>query len=89
MFVQSVPQTNQNRTEQTEPLIARPIPEYPWQQVAIDLFEVNGKNFIVQCDRYSRFIEVSHLATTTARAVILKIKNSFTKFGIAQEIIDR
>ena len=78
--------TNQPK-QKTEPLIARPIPEYPWQQVAIDLFEVNGKNFIVQCDRYSRFIEVSHLATTTARAVILKIKNSFTKFGIAQEIL--
>ena len=77
--------TNRNKQPQP-PLITRPLPEYPWQRIGADLFEVNNKHFLVIVDMYSRFIEISYLTTTTATNVIAKIKNSFARFGKVQEL---
>ena len=78
--------TNQSKSRK-EPLITRPLPEYPWHTIAVDLFEVQGKQYIAQMDTYSRFIEIAYLPVTTADAVIAKIKNSFARFGIAQQLL--
>ena len=85
--VSKCPECITKQSRQTkQPLITRPLPDYPWQRIAVDLFELNGKHFMVQVDTFSRFLEISYLPTTSSAAVIAKIKNSFARFGTAQEV---
>ena len=86
--VSKCPECITKQSKQAEqPLITRPLPDYPWQRIAVDLFELNGKHFMVQVDTFSRFPEILYLPTTSSTAVIAKIKNSFARFGVAQEIL--
>ena len=41
-----------------EPLICHQIPSRPWEKIAVDLFELNGREFMVTVDYYSSFFEV-------------------------------
>jgi len=78
---------NKQTKQHKEPLTTTPLPEYPWQRIGVDLFESNRRQYLVQIDYYSRFVEVSYMPSTTAAAVIGKIKTSFARFGIPQEVI--
>jgi hypothetical protein len=40
-----------------EPLVPRGILDYPWQNVATDLFTLNGQDYIVVVDYFSRYFE--------------------------------
>ena len=74
--VSSCPQCITNQSRQIkQPLITRPLPDYPWQRIAVDLFEINGRHLLVQVDTYSRFLEISYLPTTSSAAVIAKMTN--------------
>ncbi|XP_038052810.1 uncharacterized protein K02A2.6-like [Patiria miniata] len=76
-------QTKQS-AQRAEPLISTPLPERPWQRLACDLAEVNGRHYIVLVDYSSRWIEVHHLKTTTPWAVINFLKATF---GIPEVIV--
>ena len=73
--------------QRNQPLCPSPLPQYPWQKIGVDLFEHNRRHFLIQIDYYSRFIEISHMTTTTTAAVVAKIQNSASRFGIPQEIV--
>ena len=68
--------------QQKEPMALREIPDRPWQTVAADLFEHAGKEYIILVDYYSDFFEIEHLPTTTAQAVIKKLRGQFVRCGI-------
>ena len=42
------------------------LPEYPWQVLATDLFELKGDHYLLISDYFSRYLEVVRLATTTS-----------------------
>ena len=46
------------------------------EQIGVDLFEINDRNYLVTVDYYSKFLEVDYLSTTTktTRQVITKLK---------------
>ena len=46
---------------QKEPMLNRPIPTRPFQMVAVDLFECDGKHYLSLQDYYRRYIEVERL----------------------------
>lgn len=37
----------QKRISEVEPMIESELPDYPWQRVAVGLFEINGKHYFV------------------------------------------
>ena len=51
----------QRYSNNKEPLQPHPIPNYPWQVVATELFEWDNKNFLLVSDFNSRLFEEAKL----------------------------
>lgn len=73
------------RTQRKEPMKSTPLPDRPWQRVAINICENKGQMYLIVSD-YSRFIEILHLPTTTTGQVINRLKATFARFGIPEQI---
>ena len=69
-----------------EPMMPTPLPEYPWQVIGSDLFEVKGSHYLLIVDYFSRFPEIVKLYSITSTAIISAFKSVFSRFGI-QEIL--
>ena len=72
---------------QKEPMMSSPIPQYPYQVVSSDCFEVDGTHFVVIVDHYSDFISVKELPDLTSRALIETFKENFSMHGIPSLLI--
>ena len=57
-FVSLCSHCAEQKPKRREPMMPTPIPQGPWQRVGVDLFFYKGKNYLVMCDYYSRWIEV-------------------------------
>ena len=55
-------------------LMRHEVPSRPWEQIGVDLFELNKKEFMVTVDNYSNFWEINRLTSTTSAVIILKLK---------------
>ncbi|XP_031427422.1 uncharacterized protein K02A2.6-like [Clupea harengus] len=71
----------------TEPLMTTPLPSRPWERLAADLFEWKKGQYFVVIDYYSRYIEVANLTSTSATAVIKKIKAIFSRHGVPDTLV--
>lgn len=74
-------------SHQKESLIPHEIPSRPWEQVAVDLFELNKKEYMITLDYYSNLWEIDRLTSTTSSAVVLKLKNHFARYGCPDRLI--
>ena len=70
-----------------EPMICSQLPDYPWQKIGTDLFEIKGVTYLLVVDYFSRYPEVIRLTTTTSHSVIVALKSLFARYGIPQEIV--
>lgn len=68
-------------------MICNEVLSRPWERVAIDLFQLEHKDYIVTVDCYSNFFEIDQLSTKTAKAVIRKVKAHFARHGIPDQVI--
>ena len=73
-------------TSRPEPLMPTPLPDYPWQSVAMDLFMLNGANYVLIVDYFSRYPEVIKLKSTSSKAVIEAVKAVFSRHGIPETV---
>ena len=73
-FIKECPTCQQTIPPQNEPLLPTPLPDHPWEKLAIDLFHHNGINYILLVDYYSRYVEVQKLSNTTSAGVISFLK---------------
>ena len=85
-FVSSCPECARVAKQPKEPLIPSPLPNYPWQRVAADLFHLKGEEYIVVVDYFSRFPEVKKLKATTSQSIINVLKTMFSRYGIPEEL---
>ena len=60
---------------------------YPWEKCGVDIFELNGKMYLVVVDYFSFFFEIDVLTTTTASNVIHCMKKHFARYGIPKVIV--
>ena len=68
-----------------EPLLPTPVPEGPWEHVAMDLFDCLGSKWLICVDYYSEFFEIERLDHGThGSAVIRQAKKWFCTHGIPQ-----
>ena len=75
------------RQNKAEPLISSVLPERPWQNTCIDLFELNGKKYLIVVDYFSRYPEIALLNSTTSTNVITHMKSCFARHGIPDIVI--
>ena len=73
--------------QQRQPLMSYPIPTHPWQLVASDCFEINGRHYVVLVDIYPDFIELSQLPDLSSNALIKAIKPVFATHGAPATLI--
>ncbi|KAL5017694.1 hypothetical protein ScPMuIL_005222, partial [Solemya velum] len=72
---------------QKEPLRQHDEGDSPWQKVGLDLFDIQGKQYLVVVDYFSNFIEVDLLTTTTSARVIMFLKKHFARYGIPKVVV--
>lgn len=75
------------RAQRKEPLQPTLLPERPWQEIATDLCEYKGKQYIVISDYYSHYLEILHLPSTTTDQVVKLLKATYARFGIPDKIV--
>lgn len=65
-----------------EPLISHETPSRPWEKVGVDLFYLDGKDYLLTVDYYSDFFEVDRLHDKKGTEVIRKLKAHFSRYGL-------
>ena len=73
--------------QQKETLMQHETPEHPWQNVATDLFQWAGKDYLLVVDRYSGYPEIALLSNTSSSVVIKHMKSIFARHGIPVEVL--
>jgi len=79
--------TEHQSSNPKEPMIAHKLPDYPWQNVTTDLFELDNEHYLIVVDYYSRYFELERIPTTTSSAVINKMKTIFAWHGILEKVV--
>jgi len=73
--------------QQKETLMSHPMPSRPWEQVSVDLFELDKRHYLITVDFYSNFWEVDSLSSMSAKAVINKLRSHFARYGCPDRLI--
>ena len=76
-----------HRPERREPLLPSSFPDRPWSRLAMDLFELRGKTYLIIVNYFSRWIELRLLEKLNSKITITQIKSVFATYGIPDMII--
>ena len=68
-------------------MISHSVPSRPWQVLAVDLFELQGQDYLVTTDYYSNSFEVDKGVTRPSKEVIEKLKPHLARHGILDNIV--
>ena len=65
-------------------MIVNPPPEVPFEQTVADLFSLEGHTFLAYADRYSGWLEVERLSSSTFRHVRQSFLRWFSTYGVPE-----
>jgi len=68
-------------------MLLHDVPSRPWSKISVDLFQLDGKHYLVMVDHYSDYLELDYLRSTTVSALIKVMKRNFARHGIPDECI--
>ncbi|UYV70961.1 hypothetical protein LAZ67_8001260, partial [Cordylochernes scorpioides] len=85
-MVSSCTKCLKERKPKHEPLMPSEFPIRPWQKVEMDLFYLNGRWYLIVCDYYSRYPEISLLQNLTAQELISRLKSIFARHGTPETV---
>jgi hypothetical protein len=77
----------QRSSNPKEPLIPHELPDRPWQNVATDVFTLQGQDYLLIVDYYSHYFEYAKLSNTTSSVVIKQMKQWFARHGIPEKLV--
>ena len=86
-LIHNCPECSKAAQAPRQPLISTPLPQHPWEKVASDLFEMDGKTYLLVVDYFSRYVEVQTLTSTTSTSVIRALKAIFSRHGIPATLV--
>ncbi|XP_063963288.1 uncharacterized protein K02A2.6-like [Lytechinus pictus] len=87
MFSEEKIQQEYGKSQTPEPLHPHDIPTRPWQVIATDLFHLDGKEYLLVADIYSKFPIVKKLQHTTSANIIDLIKEIFSEQGTPEKVL--
>ena len=70
-----------------EPMQTTKLPDRPWSRVAVDIFTLHRKEYVVLVDYYSDFVEVQEVADTTSPTIIQFLKEQLSRHGISDVLV--
>ena len=70
-----------------EPLMPSSFPARPWERVATDLYDFQGRKYIIVVDYYSRWFDIKELSDESSHSVIKALKEVFATHGIPDVIM--
>ena len=70
-----------------ETLSLHPVPDLPWEKIGTDLFQIEGRDYLLTVDYHSGFFETDYLSETSSEMVISKLKQHCARYGIPNIII--
>ena len=73
--------------QQKEPMMSFPIPQFPWQSVASDCFELDHKKYVIVVDLFSGYVDFAWLPNMTTKELISRLKPIFATHGVPSEFI--
>lgn len=76
-----------SRPTTREPLLPSSFPDRPWSRVAMDLFDLHGKTYLLVVDYHSRWPEIRLLNHQTSGAIISRLKSIFATHGIPDVVV--
>ena len=65
-----------------EPMKTSKVPDRPWSRVAVDMFTLHRKEYVVLVDYYSDFVEVQEVANTTSPTIVQFLKEQFSRHEV-------
>ena len=74
-------------SQQIQPIINQNESKAPMEVVGVDLFKVDGEDFIAMVDQFSGFPWAKKMSSTTTSAVIGYLKSVFNSFGNPEQIM--
>ena len=70
-----------------EKMVLTPSPEYPFQQVVADMFQVDGQVYMAYADRLTGWLEIAHFPTGAPSSKICNhLRAYFSRWGAPEEI---
>ena len=68
-------------------MMGSPLPSHPWEKVASDLFELNGKVYLLVVNYFSHYMEIQTFTTTTSVSIIHVLKAIFARHGTPSVLV--
>ena len=80
--------TTHGPSNQAEPIVLTPLPEWPFQKICMDYFFIDIHSYLVVVDRFSGWICIFYFrpGESTSSALIKECRELFISYGVPEEV---